>query len=793
MKLILLIMLLIFSTVVSSAVVAPTPKSFILSKISWNGPAYLHSQFGSYFTGLVGKSVDNLEIKLKTDMINKELFLAGYFDSSLSTEFINSPNGTVLNLNFTINQITHFSFKGNEIFNSIELKNKLYEKIKNELGKVDVEQLKILLVEAYEEVGFFGASTNVSFLDGKNQLGQKVRNYYFEINEGSKLKIVKLDFRGNLNFTELELRELFEKHATPISKEGNYDKFYAESFSNLIKKQYLSRGFVYAEVSRPRITYDENGDVELEYLINEKNQVTLSKINFENLPVEFVDEVKSSLTNKEGSPINVIELENDFKKVVLTMQSKGFYFVSISNLNTESILNYEKINSTVVLNISLNLERKVCFNDVIINGNVETKKIVIEREIRLTKEELLTPVKIEEIRQRLSGLGLFSSLRITPYMIYEERKNSDCARTNIIIQVKEKEFGQGEFSPGYRTDLGAKAALGVTINNIQGMNRTLSIKTQVNQRFNNDSLDAERKTQDKKLLEYSAKVSLIEPYLFYNVLNSQIEFEATSSWQRKRFFSFDADIFKISPQISKNFSNSFSTSLRYQLERIIQFGATDVRDNDNFTIGSITPSITYDRRDDQINPRRGYYLNISSEWANNYFGSMKDSSFEVNYIKVVNRNRFYYPLGNFVFATSLSAGYEQNYATSFYIPRIKVFRLDGYDEIRGFEDGEINRIPNGTSISDVEVKKTAYFVAFKFEPRYNISDNMQVDVFFDAGRVFVDKFQPLNLRTSVGAGLKFLTPVGSLDFDYGFKLKRLSYPDNVRDATGRFHLSIGFF
>lgn len=70
---------------------------------------------------------------------------------------------------------------------------------------------------------------------------------------------------------------------------------------------------------------------------------------------------------------------------------------------------------------------------------------------------------------------------------------------------------------------------------------------------------------------------------------------------------------------------------------------------------------------------------------------------------------------------------------------------------------------------------------------------MQLDVFFDAGRVFIDKFQPLDLRTSVGAGFKFLTPVGSLDFDYGVKLNKRTYPDQKRDSTGRFHLSIGFF
>jgi outer membrane protein insertion porin family len=269
--------------------------------------------------------------------------------------------------------------------------------------------------------------------------------------------------------------------------------------------------------------------------------------------------------------------------------------------------------------------------------------------------------------------------------------------------------------------------------------------------------------------------------------------EVAATAQRKRYYSFDADIYKVSSQLSKNISSSVSTSVKWQLEKIDQFGAIASKDNDNFTIGSLTPSVSYDRRDDQINPRKGVYLSLSSEWANHYFGSMKDTDFEVNYIKVVARNKFYIPMGNFVLATSIATGFEKNYAEKFYIPSIKVFRLDGFDEIRGFEDGEINRLTDGRKLSDVTVYDSSYFVAFKFEPRYNLTDNVQLDVFFDAGRVFVDQFQPLNLRTSVGAGFKFLTPVGSLDFDYGIKINRKTYADQSREAMGRFHLSIGFF
>ena len=93
--------------------------------------------------------------------------------------------------------------------------------------------------------------------------------------------------------------------------------------------------------------------------------------------------------------------------------------------------------------------------------------------------------------------------------------------------------------------------------------------------------------------------------------------------------------------------------------------------------------------------------------------------------------------------------------------------------MRGFADDEINRLADSasTDISEVVINRTAYFLNLKIEPRYDINDSMVLGIFFDAGRVFVNHFKPLSLRTALGASFKFRTPVGTLDFDYGVKLK----------------------
>ena len=248
--------------------------------------------------------------------------------------------------------------------------------------------------------------------------------------------------------------------------------------------------------------------------------------------------------------------------------------------------------------------------------------------------------------------------------------------------------------------------------------------------------------------------------------------------------------------------------MRYQLETISQTDATEDKDSGYFRIGGVTPSLSFDFRDDKLNPRKGYYFGVSCEFANPAFFSMNKEDVEINFYKLTLRNKGYLPYKNMVFALFLSGGVEENLTKKKYyygahgeklvrgyIPSVKVFRLNGVDIVRGFDDNEINRIEmdGNPDISELQIDDKVYFVNLKFEPRYYINDNVVAGVFFDAGKLYVNHFKPFNLRTSIGGAFKFLTPIGSLNFDYGVKFRRISYPGEGKDSFGRIHLSIGYF
>ncbi|MEX1100085.1 MAG: BamA/TamA family outer membrane protein, partial [Bacteriovoracaceae bacterium] len=213
-----------------------------------------------------------------------------------------------------------------------------------------------------------------------------------------------------------------------------------------------------------------------------------------------------------------------------------------------------------------------------------------------------------------------------------------------------------------------------------------------------------------------------------------------------------------------------------------------------FQIGSVTPGATFDFRNNRINPTSGAWFNLSMEVANPSLLSQNNQELVINYYKFIARNRLYFPFEGGTVAMSLAVGTQENLAKKDgYIPNIKVFRLNGADAVRGFEDAEINRVPGGRDISSVEVNDKAYMAVLKVEPRIFMSDSTMFGVFYDAGRVFVNSYDPEQLRSSVGLTFKYLTPVGSLDFDYGIKLLRKRDDDGKVESPGRLHVSIGFF
>jgi outer membrane protein insertion porin family len=755
-----------------------------------------------------GRSWQKLQFSLKLAEISRELFDQGYFNSKVEiVDVVENKlyDYVVANVRLFYGEKTHFYFHGLKRFTHQEVLSHLRTGLKGKYQEIKQEKLGKLIEELYESKGIFGTGVKIRKATGSNSRGQLATSYYLEIEEGKKVKIKSVNFYGINPRYEEQLNKLFFQDASDLIVSGYYDENYAEDFIAKIRLFYLERGHLFVKVTRVQTKYEDNYDsAEIAFNIDERQQVIIDKVYFSGINSKSSNTFLSSISLKEGNPINPILLDKDIELITKSLNAEGFYFARVANSGNEKILEFSQNYSSVKIHFNIEKGKESYLNEVVVSGNLLTKRDVVLRELQIRKNEILKPEDVKTFQRRLTSLGIFSFVKVSALIVNQE-KSEGSHLINLLVQVKEKDHLIMEIAPGFRTDLGVKLSGSHTILNVGGMDRTLNAKAQLNRRLTLEELDSRRRGLEH-MNEYSVDLNYLEPYFLPKIFDRELALSLSTQVNRKRFYGFDADIYKLSSTFSKDFTEWLGASVKYQFETIHQFEATEAQDSGNFRIGGITPAVQFDFRDDRINPRKGAFFGLSCEFANDWFGSMKNEELEINFYKMVSRNKFYYPLGKrVVLAFSASTGVQKNLAResngsradgtanlSGFIPSIKVFRLDGVDVVRGFSDTEINRLDDGSDISANIIDNKAFFTNFKIEPRYFVDDNMALGLFFDAGRVSVNNFKPLELKTATGMSLKFVTPVGALNFDYGIKLKRDSYKGS-REGFGHFHLSIGYF
>lgn len=802
------------STGVDINVVITLGPPLIFKSIRTNADSTFVAEFlTKKFYNLYNRPFELNRFKVYLDAAQKELFSYGYYLIGLDFTSRLKGNRVILDIKVTNDDLYAFDFRGlkkedRDVLQALMVD--LFRKYKKPLAESNIRQA---IKEHYRKNARLQADAEVEKTKFNTMYKETATLYRIKVNEGSKTRLAGINFIGNSYYPTSKLQSFFDRDAFELASIGYFDEDYFRHYVDLLRNRYIKNGYVQIKIQGPSYTFSNDFEkVSVDYTIFEGQRAYVRSVSLEGLPIEFEQELLDKLRNKKGSSFNPITLVDDIREVTEFLQNQGYYYADITNINDDSFVRYSRSGADVDLNYRINTGPLVRLNRIILLGNNKTRKRVILKKITFEEGDLITPSKTREIESRLSAMGLFNTVQVNPL-----RHNSSNTATDLIIRLSEREFGLVEVAPGYRTDLGLKLSTTVSYLNIGGMNRSVQLKGQINMRDNFSTINDKRPASDKQLLEYNTSATFIQGDMF----DTLIDYSATVSQQRRRFFAFDADIQRINNTFTRDLTRTLSGSIRHQLEKINQFNSESPDQNGSFRIGAISPSLTWDLRNSQINPVSGAFFNMSAELANPLFLSQNSSDLEINYFKLISRNRFYIPFKNGTVAISIAAGAQQNLAqskisengapviieerdendeivntlekTKGFIPPIKVFRLSGMDIVRGYADDEINRIDDGRDISQVRIQNQAFMTNFKLEPRYFLTDSLMGGIFFDAGSVYVDQVDLGELRTSAGLTFKVVTPVGTLDFDYGIKLLRKKLPNGRLEDPGRFHVSIGFF
>lgn len=187
---------------------------------------------------------------------------------------------------------------------------------------------------------------------------------------------------------------------------------------------------------------------------------------------------------------------------------------------------------------------------------------------------------------------------------------------------------------------------------------------------------------------------------------------------------------------------------------------------------------TYSRSDNALNINYGEKLSLNLKGAKQGFGS------PVTFTQAYLNGIFIRPLfekGKIILRSE--AGYTNVETFSILdtfkandLPKELQFRTGGDRTVRGFKYQAIN----GDSDSLVGGK---HLLTGSIEYEHSFMDTLSAAVFLDVGNVF-NKFKNIQLKQSIGTGLRWYSPVGIVRAD-------IAFPISKDDSGWRFHLVIG--
>jgi outer membrane protein insertion porin family len=212
---------------------------------------------------------------------------------------------------------------------------------------------------------------------------------------------------------------------------------------------------------------------------------------------------------------------------------------------------------------------------------------------------------------------------------------------------------------------------------------------------------------------------------------------------------------------------------------------TEFLKNETRLTSRITPTYSRNTIDDFLNPSKGYKHVVRFEFAGGPLGGS-------DFLKSGYEFTYYYPLiGKLVGAFHTEINWADGYGGDS-VPSFERFFMGGANSLRGFNIRDVG--PLNTLGEPVGGTQS---LLFNFELQFPFSKAFRGVVFYDRGNVFGDgagvdlsstakTINLVDMRHSIGAGLRFLSPFGPVGFAYGIKLDQRS-----GEELAEFHFTAG--
>jgi outer membrane protein insertion porin family len=631
----------------------------------------------------------------------------------------------------------------------------------------------------------------------------------YQVKKGEKHDLAAVIIEGNHYFDTPLIRERMQVEPQGwLLSHGRYSQEMLDQDVENIKNLYRENGFEQVEINA-QVQDDYRGhmgEMVVRLQIQEGQQTRVASLQIEGNEHVAESELQPMLTISEGQPFSLSNVAIDRDTIANYYFNSGFPQVVVQ-ASTQPVAG-EPTRMQVTYKVQEGPQ--VFVDDIQLLGLKYTRRGMVRRQFQIHDKDPLSQSGMLDTQRRLYDLGVFNEVKMAvqnpegaarykDLMFQFQEAKRWTFNVGFGVEIQSDSFG-GRPDPQGKTGASPRVSFDVNRVNFGGRAHTLSLQSHVGG------------LQQRVLLSYDAPRFLARPNLRLTV--------STFYDNAVDVRTFTSERLEGSIQLEQVLSKASTLLYRFAYRRV---RATDlVVSADQIPLFSKPvrvgmPSVTWirDHRDDPIETHNGNYTTLDAGVASSYFGS------EAAFGRVLAQNTTYHPFGKkkWVLARNLRIGMAEPFGSTTALPLPERFFAGGGNSLRGFAINQAGPrdlstgLPlGGNAVIQNNLELRTPPVALPLVEKY-----LSFIFFHDAGNVFAstsDMFHSLArwsqknprlcesqataaqcdfnyISHSVGAGIRYRTPIGPVRLDVGYNLNPPTFPvfttDPVTNAVTGFH------
>jgi outer membrane protein insertion porin family len=737
----------------------------------------------SYFKGRDAASID---------AGLKALYATGLFQDVR----ISQPGGRLVVTVVENAVLNRVAFEGNKKIKDEQLSAEVQSKSRGTFSRAMIQADTQRIVEVYRRSGRYDVRVVPKIIELPNNRIDLV----YEISEGQKTGVKRIDFIGNSAYSSYRLKDVIKTSQSNwlsfLQSTDVYDPDRIEADRDLLRRFYLNHGYADVRVVSAMSEYDPalQGFV-VSFTIDEGQQYRIGSVDVQsNVAAINATSLNSVLRAQPGDVYSAEAVEKSVEAMTVEVSKRGYAFAAVRPRGDRDF-NNRRVNLVFLVEEG----PRAYIERINIRGNTRTRDFVIRREFDVSEGDAYNRALIDRAERRLKNLGYFKTVKIT--------NEPGSAPDRVVLNVDVEDQATGEFSitGGYSSTDGFVSEISIGERNLFGEGK-----------YARASLRYGQYTKGFEL-------SYAEPFLLGYRMSGGIDLFAKQT-EPTSYVSYGTEIYGATLRAGFALTEEVKLGLRYSAYQqditlkselndcILSNDVPNVQPSDNcykngeaslpvrieLTQGAVLTSLvgytlSYNTVDDNRNPTKGMNLEFRQDFAG--VGG------DVNFIRsVVDFRRYNEVLSDVIGVLHLQAGNLNGWGDKD-LRMLDHFQF-GPTLVRGFAPNGIGprEVPFNSGLPGGGLGGTHFWGA-SVEVQYPLffmpkEVGLKASFYADAGSLWGYEgptFFPTTgetlvlrddktIRTSVGAGLVWASPFGPLRIDYAVALNKTSY-DRVQEFS----------